>query len=127
MGKKTVNVNEVEPNMILLVRPGERIPLDGNVVEGFSHVDQALVTGESVPVTKTVNDCVYAGTLSMSGVLKIVVTKKASETLVSRIMVLVTESGKRKASIEKLVDRFAKVYVPIVIVISRRSQLLCRP
>ncbi|HKM60155.1 MAG TPA: cation-translocating P-type ATPase [Candidatus Bathyarchaeia archaeon] len=116
--EKTVGVNEVQPNMILLVRPGERIPLDGNVTEGFSHVDQALVTGESVPVTKKIDDCVYAGTLNMSGVLKIAVTKKASETLVSRIMVLVSESGKRKASIEKLVDQFAKIYVPIVIAIA---------
>jgi Cd2+/Zn2+-exporting ATPase len=116
--EKTVNVNEVQPNMTLLVRPGERIPLDGNIVEGFSHVDQAIVTGESVPVTKKVNDCVYAGTLNMSGVLKIAVTKKASETLVSKIMVLVAQSGKRKASMEKLVDRFAKIYVPIVIVLA---------
>jgi Cd2+/Zn2+-exporting ATPase len=116
--EKTVNVNEVQPNMTLLVRPGERIPLDGNVVEGFSHVDQAVVTGESLPVTKNVNDCVYAGTLNMSGVLKIAVTKKASETLVSRIMVLVSESGKRKASVEKLVDRFAKIYVPIVVALA---------
>ena len=68
--EKTVNVNEVEPNMTLLVRPGERIPLDGNVVEGFSHVDQAIVTGESVPEIKKVNDCVYAGTLNLSGPLK---------------------------------------------------------
>jgi Zn2+/Cd2+-exporting ATPase len=116
--EKTVKVTEVQPSMTLLVRPGERIPLDGNVVEGFSHVDQAVVTGESVPVTKKVNDCVYAGTLNMSGPLKISVTKKASETLVSRIMELVVESGKRKASIEKLVDRFAKIYVPIVIVLA---------
>ena len=94
--EKTVNVNQVEPNMILLVRPGERIPLDGNVVEGFSHVDQAIVTGESVPVTRKVNDCVYAGTLNMSGPLKISVTKRASETLVSRIMVLVSESVKER-------------------------------
>ncbi len=88
------------------------------MVEGFSHVDQALVTGESVPVTKRANDCVYAGTLNMSGVLKIAVTKKASETLVSRIMVLVSESGKHKASVEKLVNRFAKVYVPIVVALA---------
>ena len=116
--EKTVGVNEVEPNMILLVRPGERIPLDGNVTEGFSHVDQALVTGESVPVTKRIDDCVFAGTLNMSGILKVSVTKKASETLVSRIMVLVSESGKHKASIEHLVDRFAKVYVPIIITLA---------
>src|SRR3990170_1017015 len=111
----SMNVTEVQANMILLVKPGERIPLDGNVVEGFSHVDQALVTGESVPAPKAVNDCVFAGTLNTSGVLKIIVTKKSDETLVSRIVKLVVESGKRKASIEKLVDRFAKVYVPIVI------------
>jgi Cd2+/Zn2+-exporting ATPase len=116
--EKTVNVNEVKPNMTLLVRPGERIPLDGNVVDGLSHVDQAIVTGESVPVTKKVNDCVYAGTLNMSGVLRIAVTKKVGETVVSKIMVLVAQAGKRKASMEKLVDRFAKIYVPIVIVLA---------
>ena len=92
--------------------------MDGNVTEGFSHVDQALVTGESVPVTKRIDDCVFAGTLNMSGILKVSVTKKASETLVSRIMVLVSESGKHKASIEHLVDRFAKVYVPIIITLA---------
>lgn len=116
--EKSVSVNDVEINMTVLVKPGERIPLDGNVVEGFSHVDQALVTGESVPVPKKVNDCVYAGTLNTSGVLKIVATKKADETLVSRIVKLVVESGKRKASIERLVDRFAKVYVPVVIALA---------
>jgi Cd2+/Zn2+-exporting ATPase len=113
--EKSVSVHEVLPDTTVLVKPGERIPLDGNVVEGFSHVDQALVTGESVPVPKKVNDCVYAGTMNTSGVLRIIVTKKADETLVSRIVKLVVESGKRKASIERLVDRFAKVYVPLVI------------
>jgi Cd2+/Zn2+-exporting ATPase len=73
------------------------------------------VTGESVPVLKTVNDCVYAGTLNTTGLLKIEVTKQANETLVSRIVELVIASGKKKASIEKFVDRFAKIYVPIVI------------
>jgi Cd2+/Zn2+-exporting ATPase len=116
--EKGVNVNEAEMGAVVLVKPGERIPLDGNVVEGFSHVDQALVTGESVPVPKKVNDCVYAGTLNTSGVLQITVTKKATETLVSRIVQLVVESQKRKATIERLVDSFAKVYVPIVIALA---------
>jgi Cd2+/Zn2+-exporting ATPase len=116
--ERSVNVNEVSVGMTVLVKPGERIPVDGTILEGFSQVDQALVTGESVSVTKTVNDCVFAGTLNNSGVLKIVVTKQAGETLVSRIVTLVTESSKRKASIEKLVDRFAKIYVPIVIVLA---------
>ena len=87
--EKSVNVNGVETGSVLLVKPGERIPLDGNVIDGFSHVDQAIVTGESVPVPKKVNDCVYAGTLNTTGVLKITVTKKATETLVSRIVQLV--------------------------------------
>jgi len=116
--EKSVNVNEVVTGSILLVKPGERIPLDGNVVYGFSHVDQALVTGESVPVPKKVNDCVFAGTLNTTGVLKIIVTKKATETLVSRIVQLVVESQKRKATIEGLVDRFARFYVPIVIALA---------
>ncbi len=116
--EKTVSVSDVTVGSILLVKPGERIPLDGNVVEGVSNVDQALVTGESVPVLRSVNDCVYAGTMTTSGVLKIVVTKKADETLVSRIVQLVTESSKRKATMEKLVDRFARIYVPIVIALA---------
>ena len=115
--ESSVNVDEVETDSVILVKPGERIPLDGNVIDGFSHVDQALVTGESVPVPKKVNDCVFAGTLNTGGVLKISVTKKSTETLVSRIVELVVESQKHKATIERLVDRFAKVYVPIVIVL----------
>ncbi len=116
--EESVNVAEVQTGTIILVKPGERIPLDGNVIDGFSHVDQALVTGESVPVPKRVNDCVFAGTLNTGGVLKIEVTKKSTETLVSRIVQLVIESQKRKAGIERLVDRFARIYVPIVIVLA---------
>ncbi|MCW4029067.1 MAG: cation-translocating P-type ATPase [Candidatus Bathyarchaeota archaeon] len=117
-GEKSANVSDVGTGAVILVRPGERIPLDGNVIEGFSHVDQALVTGESVPVPKRVNDCVYAGTLNSTGVLRVEVTKKSTETLVSRIVQLVIESQKRKATIERLVDRFAKIYVPIVIALA---------
>ncbi len=117
-GEKSVNVGEVETGATILVKPGERIPLDGNVIDGFSHVDQALVTGESVPVPKKVNDCVFAGTLNSTGPLKITVTKKSTETLVSRIVELVVESQKRKASIERLVDRFARFYVPVVIALA---------
>jgi len=115
---ETVDVSKVPVNALILVRPGERIPLDGVVVDGFSHVDQAIVTGESVPVPKKINDLVYAGTLNTGGVLKITVSKKSTETLVSRIVQLVIESQKRKATIERLVDRFAKVYVPIIIALA---------
>lgn len=113
--EKSMDVKEVQPGMTILVKPGERIALDGTVVEGVSSVDQSLVTGESIPVLRKPNDNVYAGTLNLNGVLKVVVSKRAEDTLVSRIVRLVVESRKRKASIEKLVDKFARVYVPIVI------------
>jgi len=113
--EKSIEAKEVQPGMTILVKPGERIPLDGTVVDGVSSVDQSLVTGESIPILKKQNDNVYAGTLNLSGVLKVVVNKSAEDTLVSRIVKLVVESRKRKASIEKLVDKFARVYVPIVI------------
>jgi Cd2+/Zn2+-exporting ATPase len=116
--EKSVDVKEVQPGMTMLVKPGERIALDGTVVEGTSTVDQSLVTGESTPLLRKPGDDVYAGTLNLSGVLKIVVNKRAEDTLVSRIVRLVVESRKRKASIEKLVDKFARVYVPIVISIA---------
>jgi Cd2+/Zn2+-exporting ATPase len=113
--EKSVDVKEVQLGMTMLVKPGERIALDGTVVEGTSIVDQSLVTGESTPLLRKPGDEVYAGTLNLSGVLKVVVNKRAEDTLVSRIVRLVVESQKRKASIEKLVDKFARIYVPIVI------------
>jgi len=113
--EKSVEVKEVQPGMTMLVKPGERIALDGTVVEGVSSIDQSLVTGESIPILREPSDSVYAGTLNLSGVLKVLVSKSAEDTLVSRIVKLVVESRKRKASIEKLVDKFARVYVPIII------------
>lgn len=101
--------------MIMLVKPGERIALDCTIVEGSSSIDQSLVTGESILILMKPGDNVYAGTLNLSGVLKVLISKGAEDTLVSRIVRLVVESRKRKASIEKLVDKFARVYVPIII------------
>src|SRR5512136_2494815 len=98
--EKTADVKEIQPGITMIVRPGERIALDGTVVEGNSLVDQSLVTGESAPVEKKLGDCVYAGTLNKNGVLKITVTKGSESTLVSRIAQLVIESRKRKAVIE---------------------------
>jgi Cd2+/Zn2+-exporting ATPase len=110
-----MNVKDVQPRMTILVKPVERIAIDGTIVEDTSTVDQSLVTGESMPLLRKPGDDVYAGTLNLSGVLKVVVNKRTEDTLVSRIVRLVVESRKRKASIEKLVDKFARVYVPIVI------------
>lgn len=116
--EKSIDIREVRPGMMILVKPGERIALDGIVVEGTSLVDQSLVTGESLPILRKPGDNVYAGTLNLSGVLKVLVSKDAEDTLVSRIVNLVVESRKKKAYIEKLVDKFARVYVPIVILLA---------
>jgi len=113
--EKTVNVKHVKVGDLIVVRPGERIPLDGVVREGSSSVDQSLVTGESMPVSKKEGEGVFAGTLDEDGVLQIQVVKESGETLVSRIAKLVVESRKRKAVMERLVDRFARFYVPIIV------------
>jgi Cd2+/Zn2+-exporting ATPase len=113
--ERTVNVQQVEVGDTILVRPGERVPLDGTIKAGSSYVDQSLVTGESTPIRKKQDDAVFAGTLNKDGVLTIQVAKQAGETLVSRIAKLVMESRKRKAAMERLVDRFARFYVPIIV------------
>jgi len=116
--EKTAEVKEIRPGVMMVVKPGERIALDGTVFEGDSSVDQSLVTGESSPLEKKAGDCVYAGTLNTSGVLKVIVTKGAESTVVSRIVQLVIESRKRKTSVERLVNRIARVYVPIVVALA---------
>lgn len=113
--EKTVIVKNVKVGDTILIKPGERIPLDGIVKQGSSSVDQSLVTGESIPVRKRVSDSVFAGTLNSDGVLQVQVAKEAGETLVSRIAKLVMESRKRKAVMERLVDRFARFYVPVIV------------
>jgi len=116
--EKTVSVKQVKVGQTVLVRPGETIPLDGLVLDGASSVDQSLVTGESIPVCKKKDDAVYAGTLNTDGILKVKVVNEAGETLVSKIVRLVTQSRKRKAAMERLVDRFARVYVPIIVALA---------
>jgi len=113
--EKTVSVKNVKIGQVIQVRPGERIPLDGMVTQGSSFVDQSLITGESTPIWKRNGDSVFAGTLNTDGVLRIEVAKETSETLVSGIAKLVMESRKKKASMERLVDRFARFYVPVIV------------
>ncbi|MEM2944519.1 MAG: cation-translocating P-type ATPase [Methanomassiliicoccales archaeon] len=110
------DVNDVEIGDLVLIRPGERIPIDGVVVSGQSSVDESTVTGESIPVTKRIGDQVFAGTLNSSGYLEIKVTKKFKDTVISRIVQLVEEAESEKAPTERLVDRFAKYYTPVIII-----------
>ncbi|WP_395745521.1 heavy metal translocating P-type ATPase [Prosthecobacter sp.] len=98
------------------VRSGERIPLDGRVLEGSSSVNQAPITGESVPVEKTKNDPVYAGTINGEGSLIVEVTKAASDSKLARIIKLVEEAEEQKAPTQRFVDTFARIYTPAVFV-----------
>lgn len=108
-------VGDIAVGTRLLVRPGEKIPLDGTVAQGVSSVNQAPITGESIPVSKNEGDLVYAGTINEDGALEIVTTKGANDTTLSRIIQMVQEARGRKAKSEKWVDKFSKVYTPMMI------------
>ncbi|MDO9045672.1 MAG: cation-translocating P-type ATPase [Methanobacteriaceae archaeon] len=118
-GKNTEHhVHDVMVGDIIVVKPGDKIPLDGIVVEGISAINQAAITGESMPVTKTIGDDVFAGTLNEEGYLEIEVTKRSNETVLSKIVELVKESQKRKSNTENFIDKLAKYYTPAVILIA---------
>ena len=114
----TVPVEEVEVGDTVVVRPGEKIPVDGVVVEGESAVDESPITGESVPADKTNQDEVYAGTFNESGYLEVEATTDASKTTLSRIIELVGEAQEKKTEKEQFVDRFAGYYTPAVVVLA---------
>lgn len=113
-----LHVDDVELRDVLVVRPGEKIPLDGIVINGISTVNQAAITGESVPVNKTEGDGVFAATLNEEGYLEVEVTKKSDETVLSKIVKLVKESQKRTSNTETFIERFAKYYTPAVVLIA---------
>jgi len=113
-----VHVHSIKLDEMLVVRPGERIPLDGVVIRGTSSVNQAPITGESILVSKRVGDAVYAGTLNEEGFLEIRVTKRSDETMLSKIVKLVEKARREKSPTEKFVDKFAKYYTPSVIFIA---------
>lgn len=110
-----VPVASVKPGEYILVRPGERIPLDGVVASGESAVDQATITGESVPVSKASGDEIFAGTINGHGALEARVTRQVEDTTLARIMHAVEEAQSTRAPTQSLVDRFAKVYTPVVV------------
>ena len=111
----TVPVEAVSPGDIVVVRPGGKVPADGEVVAGDSAVNQAAITGESVPVDKTRGDEVYAGTLVENGYLEIRVTAAAADTTLSRIVGLVEDAGAERTDREQFVERFSSYYTPVVV------------
>ncbi|TRZ39598.1 cadmium-translocating P-type ATPase [Niallia circulans] len=109
-------VEEISVGTIIVIKPGERIALDGDVIQGESSVNQAPITGESIPVDKGLGDAVYAGTINEHGLLEIKVTKLVEDTTISKIIHLVEEAQEQKAPTEAFVDKFASIYTPIVFI-----------
>jgi Cd2+/Zn2+-exporting ATPase len=111
-------IEEITVGEVCIVKPGERIALDGQVLSGSSFVNQAPITGESVPVEKKSGDEVFAGTINYDGYLEITVTKRAKDTTLARIIHLVEEAEAQKAPSERFVDRFARYYTPGVVLVA---------
>jgi Cd2+/Zn2+-exporting ATPase len=110
-----VPIEEVEIDDIIVIRPGERIPVDGEVVKGHSFVNQAAITGESVPAEKILGSAVYAGTMNEQGSLEIKTMKAGKDTTLAHIVHLVEEAQAQRSPSQDFVGRFAKVYTPVVI------------
>ncbi len=111
-------IASVQKGYTIIVRPGEKIPVDGEVVEGNSYVDESMITGEPVPVEKTKGEKVFAGTVNQKGSFRFIAEKVAGETLLAQIIKMVQEAQGSKAPVQKLVDKIAGIFVPIVMVIS---------
>jgi len=113
-----IPIDEVKLGEIVLVKPGDKIPVDGTVISGHSTVNQATITGESIPVEKTVGDRTFAGTLNENGALEIKVEKIGEETTLAHIIQLVEEAQEKKAPIQNVADRFTTYFLPIMAVLA---------
>ena len=112
-----VGVDEVRVGDIVLIRPGEKLPVDGEVTSGSSSIDESMVTGESMPVTKSVGDTVIGATINTTGALRYRATKVGADTMLAQIIRLVREAQGSKAPIQRLADQVSSYFVPAVIVI----------
>lgn len=116
--EKEIPVSEVEKGYTIIVRPGEKIPVDGTVLSGSSYVDESMISGEPVPVEKTKGEQVFSGTVNQKGSFQFEAEKVGSETMLSQIIQMVQEAQGSKAPVQKLVDKIAGIFVPTVIVIA---------
>lgn len=116
--EEKVSPEDVNINDIIIIKPGERVPLDGIVLEGESSLDTSALTGESVPRDIHKDEEILSGAINLNGVLKVKVTKEYGESTVSRILDLVENAGSKKAPTEKFITKFSKYYTPIVVILA---------
>jgi Cu+-exporting ATPase len=115
---------EIQKGDIVIVRPGEKIPVDGIIVEGSSTIDESMLTGESIPVEKKIGDKVFGGTINKEGVFKFRAEKIGKETVLAQIIKLVEEAQTQKAPIQRVADRVTNFFVPIVVIIALSAFLV---
>ncbi|MDP8244503.1 MAG: heavy metal translocating P-type ATPase [Candidatus Hinthialibacter antarcticus] len=116
--ERTVAVEEIQPGARIRVRPSESIPLDGTIIKGQSTIDESMLTGESMPVEKSVGDETVGGTLNLTGVIELEVTHTGSDAALQRIVDFVRRAQESKADVQRLADRVSAVFVPVIIVVA---------
>lgn len=112
------NINEISVGEIVIIKSGERVPLDAEIIDGETEIDESMVTGESIPVSKKIGDNVIGGSINADGIIKAKVRSIGAETVLSKIIRLVEEAQAEKAPIQRIVDRVSFYFVPIVVVIA---------
>lgn len=114
----TINPNDVQVGDIVVIKPGERVPVDGEVIEGESHLDTVALTGESVPRAVRKDDSVISGCVNLTGVLRVRAAKPAAESTAAKVLALVENATENKSRSENFVTRFARVYTPVVVILA---------
>lgn len=118
-GKETLKkIEELQPDDVVIIKPGEKIPADGNIIKGNSTIDESMITGESIPVEKTIGSKVIGGTINKTGSFEFKVTQTGDNSVLGKIIKLVEDAQGSKAPIQKLADKVASVFVPVIIVIA---------
>ncbi len=123
-GIQVVSPEQVKVGDTIIIKPGEKVPLDGEIIDGNSQVETSALTGESVPRTVAIGDQILAGTIVQTGVLTVTVTKLFGESSIARILDLVENASSKKAETEKFITKFARIYTPIVVIVSLAVALI---